>query len=170
MPVLRTKVKTGWGKIPTTTLWAFGSGKYVLENLGLFDFPTGKNSTRLEYLESYRPLSPQARVQLKKLNSFSKLPINWDGEGAVPPSEGILREATGFLKSMDEYDMPIDFSAPGPNGEILLEYRSNGFSAEIYFNPGEENEMILYSGQEQVYCDIINLDELVAHFSTLEPI
>lgn len=165
MPLLRTKIKAE-PQIPATTGWTLGQGTDLwIDNRGLQNFMIGRNSTRLEYTRSYRNLSPKASAIEKKLWGFLNLPQNWDNNEAVPPLESTLKKAVELLKILDEWDLPITFSAPGPNGEVLLEYRANGSYAEIYFEPEEEVELILYRDQDQAYCGAFSIDLIIEHFS-----
>ncbi len=84
---------------------------------------------------------------------------NWDGNGAAAPSEKVLNVAINFLTSADEYDLPVYFTAPGPNGEIVLEYKNGKNTAEIFFEEDNIPEMILYTEKEQVYAGTIQLSQ-----------
>ena len=114
------------------------------------------------------PNAPHQSKQEKKLRGFLNLLTNWDGNDAIPPDAEIVDVAIKFLRKMDEFDLPIDFSAPGPNGEILLEYRRLDLSAEIYFEPNGETEMITYRGDVQEYAGKVDIDILIEHFSMPE--
>lgn len=109
-------------------------------------------------------LSPIAKKILFKLYSFKLLKPNWDGYGAQVPSNNVLKQAEKFLEITDEYDLPIYFTAPGPNGEVVLEFKKDQISAEVYFEEGDFSEMILYTEKLQVYSGNLNLDTLIAHF------
>lgn len=109
-------------------------------------------------------LSPNANKILFKLYSFKLLKPNWDGFGAQVPSSEVLKQAEKFLVVADENDLPFYFSAPGPNGEIVMEFKKGQISAEVYFEESESYEMILYDEINQIYSGDLNLDTLIAHF------
>src|SRR5690606_6612173 len=165
MLVSRMKINTGFQSVPTTTNWFLGgqeSESRMETDLSI------ENSTRIGTKEYYGLLSTKASKQEKKLRGFLNLPTNWDGNDAIPPDAEIVDVAIKFLRKMDEFDLPIDFSAPGPNGEILLEYRRLDLSAEIYFEPNGETEMITYRGDVQEYAGKVDIDILIEHFSMPE--
>lgn len=165
MLVSRMKINTGFQSVPTTTNWFLGGQESESRMKTVLSI---ENSTRIVPKEYYGLLSTKASKQEKKLRGFLNLPTNWDGNDAIPPDAEIVDVAIKFLRKMDEFDLPIDFSAPGPNGEILLEYRRLDLSAEIYFEPNGETEMITYRGDVQEYAGKVDIDILIEHFSMPE--
>jgi hypothetical protein len=171
MPALleRTKIRADEGNISTNENWVAGNTaqqifpleKLLIEDIYAYAYLPG--SSRVMVVRYINNTSEKAQEFLRKLSRFSKLPQNWDNEGAAPPEEKIISTASDFISQMDEFELPLYFVAPGPNGEIYLEYRSGNNTAEIFFNEDENEEMILYKGKEQIYSGEINIDLLINH-------
>lgn len=170
MPALaeRTKIKKEWASIPTTQ--AFSTIENLSSRVKLFmasiddyvyDFPCA--STRI-VMQSYLPTpSAKAKEFLRKINSYKNLSQNWDNNGAVPPASELILKASTFIQVGDEFDLPLYFTAPGPNGEIIIEYKNSTNAAEIFFNEDSSEEMILYSGNEQTYAGGLDMNLLFQH-------
>jgi hypothetical protein len=82
----------------------------------------------------------------RKLLSFKNLKDNWDTYGAIAPKENAIEAAIDFLlKEVSTFRLPIYFTAPGVNGEVMLEFKgADGKAAELYFNPDESTELLLF--------------------------
>ncbi len=76
-------------------------------------------------------LSDVGQEILAKLKTLTNLQQNWDSYGAEPPSKIALQNALSFVKALDKRRLPIFFTAPGPNGEILVELKRGAKSIEI---------------------------------------
>jgi hypothetical protein len=125
------------------------------------------NATRIGlvfYSSAYTPLSDSAKQFITKLQSFKSLAPNWDSYGAVPPSEKNVNLAISFITKADKNLLPFYFVAPGPNGELILEFRKGNKEASAYFNPDSSTELILNEGDhyilegtiEENYKDLLN--------------
>lgn len=180
MPALaeRTKIRTGNTHIPTTSgLVLHGSGfpeSYILgghPNESVIEtnvYLITASSTKMQAVQYFPELSPKAKDLLRRIYKFKELSENWDDNGAVPPSDQIINNAAFFLTTADEFDLPIYFAAPGPNGEIVLEYKSGSKTAEVYFEEKDFSEMILYNGNEQAYVGESSLIRLIQHLGLTE--
>jgi hypothetical protein len=170
MPVLaeRTKIKSEWNISATNEEGGFrgnmrGSGKNAEINIDDNAYDLVSASTRI-FIQPYLPTpSPKAKEFLKKLKAYKNLPDNWDGDEGVPPEENNIRKAASFILETDELDLPFYFIAPGPNGEIVIEYKNGTRTAEIFLNENEKDEMILYKDKEQVFADSIDIGVLIKH-------
>jgi len=91
-------------------------------------------------------LSPQALEFVTKVKGFAKLTHNWDGYGAVPPSEDTVNRVVQFIQHADSKAFPFYFTAPGPNGEISLEFKKGEVSIEVFFNEDASTELIVEKG------------------------
>jgi hypothetical protein len=80
---------------------------------------------------------------VNKLRSFKELKENWDSYGALPPSPATIDAAIRFIRKADRNLLPLYFAAPGPNGELVFEFRNGNREAAVYFNPEGTNELIL---------------------------
>lgn len=173
MPALaeRTKIKTETGNVSSTTCMNFYSG-YACPYVFLSDSPIDANaymiasgSIRIQTQQYMPELSSKAKATLHRLYSFKQLKVNWDGDGALVPNEGVIKNAANFLFLLDEYDLPIYFTAPGPNGEIVLEYKNGQNSAEVFFETDNFSEMLLYKGDVQIYAGKVDVQLLIDHFN-----
>lgn len=106
----------------------------------------GSSSGIVEVQEPIPFLSERAKSQIAKLYSFQFLERNWDGYNALPPSNSAIAEASRIARQLDELGKEIYFTAPGPDGEILIEVRTTGKEIEFYFNADGTNEVYIYEG------------------------
>jgi len=123
-----------------------------------------RSSTCIEISVYLKKVTPKTLVILRTLSKYSNFNNNWDEEGSLKPSEGTITKAKNAIMEIEEFDLPFYFSAPGPNGEILLEFKDKEDSAELYFEEGRSEEMILYKGSNQVYVGEMNKFKLINHF------
>lgn len=115
----------------------------------------------------YNFLDESARDVLLRINKMQKLKTGWNGYGAIPPSEISVKNAIGFVSENAKHRIPYYFAAPGVNGEVLLEIKSDDKVAEIYFNPDHSSELLLYKNEELVLEGTIeeNRIEFLSFFS-----
>ena len=86
-----------------------------------------------------RELLEETIDAIGKLKSFSKLQENWDSYGALPPQQDTIEHAVSFVKALDRGGEPVYFTAPGPNGEILVELKKGNRTVEVTFE--EDNHI-----------------------------
>jgi len=164
----RTKIKGEIGLPASTTSLTCIPDEYdfpivAAGILGRGNF-IGHGSIRLQTQQVFPDLSPRAKEVLFKVYSFVRLSNNWDNNNSIAPNQTTVDATATFLKESDEYDLPIYFTAPGPNGEIVLEYKSGSLEAEVFFENDGSTEMILYIDGQQVYTGIPSLHLLLDHF------
>ncbi|MDX2278001.1 MAG: hypothetical protein NW218_00370 [Saprospiraceae bacterium] len=75
---------------------------------------------------------------LRLLKSFYSLHDNWDGDDALAPSIEVLRQSESLVRLLERTGQKVYHVAPGPNGEIMINLRENGKSAEILFYPNKK--------------------------------
>lgn len=94
-------------------------------------------------------ISDQALFEISKLYSFLRLPANWDSYGAVPPSKAAVENAIHFtLRLAQKGQMPF-FTAPSPDGDILVELKANEVSLEFLFGADGSSQVTgLINGDE----------------------
>ena len=68
---------------------------------------------------------------LETLMAIGSLAENWDEEGAKPPAETSVQMAKGIIYFMSAIGQEIYNIAPGPKGEILIDFRNNSKSLEL---------------------------------------
>lgn len=93
-------------------------------------------------------LLEENKKAIERLKSFKKLESNWNSYGAEKPSIRSIDQAIRFIKHLDEWLQPVYFTAPGPNGEILVELKHADKSIEVFFNPEANNEYALFHSDE----------------------
>lgn len=89
------------------------------------------NSTVLDFNATF---SLNLRIKLL-LNEFYNLKNDWDECGAVAPEKQTIGKAKYMTSLLEKHGQSIYHTAPGPNGEIMLDIR-NGYntrSLEIIF-------------------------------------
>jgi hypothetical protein len=114
-------------------------------------FPSSGSST---ILSSYKKLqlSQSAANIMHKIYSFGQLMNNWDGEGALAPTKSLIEEVNAFVIKADSNNLPFYFTAPGPNGEIVVEFKNGSREAGVYFHGSttvlvlNELDSIFYEG------------------------
>lgn len=92
------------------------------------------------------PLSNAAMKAASKILGFRNYADNWDSYGAEKPSESAIVNALSFIRVIDVHGISVYFTAPGPNGEIVVELRKGNYEAEVYFNANNSNEVLIYEG------------------------
>ncbi|MDQ2656355.1 MAG: hypothetical protein M3Y60_02960 [Bacteroidota bacterium] len=58
--------------------------------------------------------------------------------------------------------LPFYFAAPGPNGDLAIDFKSGNKEAAVYFNPEGETEFILSDNSQIVFEG-----SLAAHYKNL---
>lgn len=174
MPALveRTKIKKEYGSTPTSEdLGYIGSRNTWITNPDPL-FPISANpfdwvvaSTRFVGQPYLHLPSPNAADFINKIYNYKNLSDNWDNNGAVAPTGDLIKKAALFIQSTDESDLPVYFIAPGPNGEIVVEYKNGNCTAEVFFNEDGTEEMLLYSGKLQLHAGNLNFKLLIQHLS-----
>lgn len=107
-----------------------------------------KTSVVLAYPEK-ESFSLETTKAIQKLKSYKKLDYNWDSYGAARPSIKAIEQAIRFVKALDEWLQPVFFTAPGPNGEILVELKNGIKSIEIFFKDDNLNEFVLFVNEDE---------------------
>lgn len=72
------------------------------------------------------------------LNSMELLGDNWDEDDAIAPNPSCLKLTKDIVSRMNEIGQSIYQVAPGPNGEIMLDFRNGGKSFELLFYPDKK--------------------------------
>lgn len=94
--------------------------------------------------EKTSALSPNNLGIVQKLNRFAFLSTNWDGYNADAPSQIAIKQARHFVYQLNREGIQVYFTAPGPNGEILLELKNDKTAVEIYFYEESESDFFLF--------------------------
>jgi hypothetical protein len=110
--------------------------------------------------------SKRAQEALFRLNRFHELRENWDSYGATKPKAMVIVEARSFVQAMDRTGLEPYFVSPGPNGEVMVEYRfEGGVEAEVHFRPDEHRYLLIVQGDDILYDGPFSMAEFQAHGS-----
>ncbi len=117
-----------------------------------------------------KEVSKRGREALFRLDRFRELKPNWDSYNATIPSEQALGSAQRFIIRLDRKGIPVYFVSPGPNGDVLVQYKcDNGHEAEIWFEKDGTSDMLLITPGKPPYEAPLDLEFLLEHLrSTTE--
>ncbi|MFH0991179.1 MAG: hypothetical protein V1799_14310 [bacterium] len=107
-------------------------------------FHTRASTTLLKEYE----LSDKAIETISKLKSFLKLEENWNSYGGIPPHKGVVDCATSLVASLDRKGFEVFFTAPGPDGEILVELMNGNRTVEITFDNEGRSTSAMFEGNK----------------------
>lgn len=68
---------------------------------------------------------------IQNIIEYKNLEDNWDFDDARAPTDKLIQKALYISRLLQKYGQKIYHSAPGPNGEIMLDIRSKSKSFEI---------------------------------------
>lgn len=116
---------------------------------------------------SWREVSKRGREALFRLDRFRELKPNWDSYNAAVPSEASLEAAERFIVRLDRRGIPVYFVSPGPNGDVLVQYKcDNGHEAEVWFEKDGSSDMLLITPGKDPYEAPLDLEFLLEHLRT----
>jgi hypothetical protein len=85
---------------------------------------------------------------LEILKHIERLEDNWDEEGAKVPDPKAIQQTRALISFMNSTGQPIYNIAPGPRGEIMVDFRKDDKSFEVLFYPNKSNYVTFCSKQE----------------------
>lgn len=68
----------------------------------------------------------------EKLQKLIRLPVGWDGYGAVPVSFETANFAVRMLESICPTDAPVPYLVPGTVGDIQIEWHTDAVDIELH--------------------------------------
>lgn len=114
-------------------------------------------------------LSERGREALFRLDRFRELKPNWDSYNAIVPESATLKAAETFVVRMDRRGIPPYFVSPGPNGDVLIQYKcANGHEAEVWFEGNGASTMLLITPDKTPYEAAVDMDFLLAHLGAAQ--
>jgi len=136
----------------------------------VYDRPDIKSSTIFIAAGEISEMNYATRKAINKIKSYSDLDDNWDGYGAIIPENDVINSAINFLWQADEDGFEVYFVAPGPNGDIVVEFKKENLEAEIYFNADNSNQILIYDGDNCVVEGTLeeNYEDLREAFTSYE--
>lgn len=109
------------------------------------------NSAEHTVLEEYE-LSFRAHEALFRLQRFHELKEDWDSYGALVPKAMTILAAKQFVQAMDRKELAPYFVSPGPSGELMVEYRSEGgMEVEVHFHGDGSRLLLVTEGDAILY-------------------
>ncbi len=87
---------------------------------------------------------------INKLLSFLQLPENWDSYNAARPSKIAVENAIDFIIRLSNQQEPF-YTAPSPNGDILVELKNNNASLEFIFGENSINYITGLINSEEMF-------------------
>ena len=94
------------------------------------------------------PMHLSSKQAIAKFKSFLRLQANWDSYDASVVQEATVREAVSFVEQIDEDGLEVFFTAPGRDGEILVELKSGDKEAEVYFYADSRSMVSFFTKDE----------------------
>lgn len=104
-------------------------------------------------LQQLPNLSDNNRRQIGFIRSFSSLEDNWDTYGAYKPSNKAITKAIVFAKYLSDKRIEIFFTAPTPDGDIIIELQNKGANLEFLFSSIDEEDKVIASYNNEYHCE-----------------
>jgi hypothetical protein len=123
---------------------------FYLKAVKSFNQKSPHSTTVIQYKGTTPSLSGEARKILGRLEEFKSLQDNWDSYHAARPSIETVRQAEKMVQRLDAEGIAVFFTAPGPNGEIVLELKCMHKAVEIYFYANSPSDFVLFDGDRTV--------------------
>lgn len=109
-----------------------------------------ETSTVVRFRYAAHTLTTSALQTIQKLHRFKHLNENWDSYGADKPSLSAIKQAENMIRQLDEVGIEVFFTAPGPNGEIVVELKNQDRAVEIYFYKDAPSDYILIDREQTI--------------------
>jgi len=109
------------------------------ETNDIFDFSAIK-------IRDINGFSQANRMEIANIKSFAQLNVNWDGYDAAPISPIAIEKAIHFIHEINKYDIDAYLSSPGPNGEVMVQLKTNNREIEFVFYE-EKSKYVLFSSK-----------------------
>lgn len=139
------------------------AGKVKLDASLMLLFLSYLTSTVLQDKWSHK-LSSRGQEALFRLDRFKELKPNWDSYEAEVPAEMTVEAARKFILRMDRKAISPYFVSPGPNGDVLVQYKcDNGHEAEIWFEDDGSTTMLLITPNQAPYEALLDMEFLLEH-------
>lgn len=111
-----------------------------------------------------RELGHRSQEAVFRLNRFHELKENWDSYGATVPKAMTILEAKQFVIALDRIGVEPYFVSPGPNGEVMLEYRTEGgLEAEVHFHGDGSDHLLVSQGEDFLFDAAFDMNSFLKH-------
>lgn len=68
-----------------------------------------------------------------QIKAYSSLSTNWDTYNGIAPSDEVINRALDCVKWLKDNGVEVYYTAPSPNGDIVVEIRKGECSIEFEF-------------------------------------
>ncbi len=82
---------------------------------------------------TYNHISEANIKAIETIKSFGLLDENWGSYNTSKPSQIAIQKAISFVLFLSEYQLDVFFTAPSPDGDILVEVKQNDARVEFEF-------------------------------------
>lgn len=87
-------------------------------------------------------VSDNNRKHIFTLKSFVNLQSNWDSYNANKPSLTALTKSLSFVQLLSERGIEVFFVAPTPDGDIIIEIKSEAANLEFIFSEEVDDKIV----------------------------
>lgn len=87
-------------------------------------------------------VSENNRKHIFTLKSFVNLQSNWDSYNANKPSFTALTKSLSFVQRLSERGIEVFFVAPTPDGDIIIEIKSEAANLEFVFSEEVDDKIV----------------------------
>ena len=87
---------------------------------------------------------------IRLINSFSALDRNWDSYDASVPSQTAITKAISFVVWISSLGQEVFFTAPSPDGNIIVELKNLDSILEFEFSDGSNDSICALQNGETV--------------------
>lgn len=91
-------------------------------------------------------LSNSNLLEIANIKSFAQLTANWDGYDAATVNPVAIEKAVSFIHEINNFDIDVYLSSPGPNGEVMVQLKHNSREIECVFYE-EKSKYVLFSSK-----------------------
>lgn len=88
------------------------------------------------------------RQHLTAIVSYQQLTDGWDEDGAIAPTHATVLSALDIALLLTVTGHPIYHTSPGPVGEVMINLRNGGKSAELLAYPSGRNKFVCIGPDE----------------------
>ena len=118
------------------------SGEYLSENQYMLIDKYVVFGTSTSISKPTDKLTEQVLFEINKLYSFLQLPENWDSYNAARPSKIAVENAIQFILRLTQRQQFPFYTAPSPDGDILIELKNDNVTLEFIFGEDGTNRII----------------------------
>lgn len=105
----------------------------------------------------YFQLSLINKEAIKTIKAYERLEDNWDSYHGAKTSPNAIKKAISFILWLSKYNIDVYYTAPSPDGDVLVEIRDGQACLEFEFTPdNSDNVCATFEGE---YMQAAELNE-----------